>query len=146
MDVWRRRSTSAKRAGSSNAREAPCSRRRSRRRARTRSRRSAVTASIETSLAKIVADARPDLDVRADGGDDAIALLEAEEDLVGAGLPEDVLDGVAPFDLALARLIGIAVLGVLRHRAVTPVPLDAGAVVLLIIVGAVLDVDDKPHS
>src|SRR5262245_17967255 len=90
--VWRMRSTSAKSAGSSKALDAPWLSRRSRRRARTRSCSSAITLSTETSVAKLVADAGPYLDVAAAGRDHTVALLEAEEHLPRARLAEHMLD------------------------------------------------------
>src|SRR5262245_65489137 len=86
---------------------------------------------------------RPDLDVRVNLGCNPIPLLEAEEDLICTRLLEDVLNRIPALDLALARLIRIAVFRILRDGAIAPIPLHLRAVVLLVVVGAVLHIDHE---
>src|SRR3954463_4838387 len=97
-------STCAKSSGSSKALEAPCWRSSPRRRSRTRRRRSDIIASAVTSVVNAVAESRPHLDGRAAHRDHAVLLLQPERHAIGAFGPEDVLDGVAALDLALAGL------------------------------------------
>src|SRR5688572_7083083 len=140
------RSTSANSAGSSNSREAPWLSRRSRSRPRTRSCSSSITASTETSAAKLVAHAWPYLNIAAARRNHAVALLQAKEHLEGARLTEHMLDRIAPLDAALARLVGITVLGVARNGAVAPIPFNRGAVELLVVVGAAANVNNQANS
>ena len=60
--------------------------------------------------------------------------------------PEDVLDGIATFDLGLALLVRCAVGGRFGLRAVAPVPFDRRAVVLLEVVGAADQLRRQDHA
>src|SRR5262245_46462344 len=138
-------STSANTAGSARALDAPCNSRRSRSRRCTRSCTSAITASTETSVAKLVAHAWPHLDVGTGRGDHAFSLLQAKEHLEGIRLTEHMFDRIAPPDRALPRLVRIAVLGIARDGAVTPIPLDRRAVELFVVVRSALDVNNQAN-
>src|SRR5262245_65872104 len=90
-----------------------------------------MTASTSTpaaSPAKAFACSRSHGDVGAGGGDQLGLLLQPEEDPVRSALTVYVLGRKATPNRALACFVRVAVAGVLRHRAVAPVPFDRGAV------------------
>src|SRR5262245_46144829 len=90
-----------------------------------------MTASTSTpaaSPAKAFACSRSHGDVGAGGGDQLGLLLQPEEDPVRSALTVYVLGRKAAPNRALACFVRIAVAGVLRHRAVAPVPFDRGTV------------------
>src|SRR5262249_49216827 len=80
-----------------------------------------------------IAQSGADRNVDRREGDGLLVPLQFEADAEDAG-PKHVLDCEAPLDLRLAGLVGGAVIGRLRLRAVAPVPLDGRTVVLLVVV------------
>src|SRR5690606_4385638 len=76
-----------------------------------------------------------------DGGDDFAALLESEPHVVDPRDVEAVLDGVPAPNLARARLVGRAVVSLLRASAIVPIPLDGRAVERLEVIVAPLQLD-----
>src|SRR5262245_57158931 len=99
------------------------------------------------AVAADVAEPGADVDVRRGLDERLVAALEAEEHAVAAAVLVDVLDGVSPFDFALAGFVRLAVERRFRSRFVAPLPLDAGAVVLLIVIrpAGELGAEDNPR-
>src|SRR5690349_4998166 len=146
-------SISAKSAGSSRAADAPWRTSSARTRSRTRPCSSAMTASVEalTSGAwnralKTLGGARPHGQRCRGRGDDLVFLLQSERHAIIAGQLECVIAGVASLDAALARLVRVAVFGILGDRSVIPVPLHGGAVELGVVVRTAPDVNDGAHT
>src|SRR4051794_35587155 len=144
-------SISANSAGSSSAFDAPCRTSSARTRSRTRPCSSAMTCSVITGLtedARLVTfgSAGTNRQRRRRSGNDFVLLLDAEGEVVIARKPERVVGAVTPLDGALARFVRLAVLGVLGHRAVVPVPLHGGAVEVGVIVWSAFHVDGEVHT
>src|SRR5450759_644729 len=87
------------------------------------------------SLSTQLPHAGAHLKVRGRRCDQLVALLQPEPDAKRTAARVVVRDRKAAFDLALARLVRVAVAGGLRDGAVAPLPFDGRAVVLLEIVG-----------
>ena len=75
-----------------------------------------------------------------------VAVFQAKDDAEGAGAFVVVRLGEAPADLRDARLVRIAVVRGFRDGAVTPVPLDGGAVVILKVVISALELGSRRHA
>src|SRR5688500_4778126 len=108
-----------------------------------------MTASTSTpaaSPAKAFACSRSDGDVGADARHEPRLLLQSAADSVCAALPVDVVGREATLNGALARLVRIAVTGVFRHRAVTPVPLDGRTIEVRVVVAAVAEIHSRADA
>src|SRR5207344_1205405 len=92
------------------------------------------------------AGSRPDLDHRAARRDRLVFTLHPELDPKIARGVEDLVGGEVPPDLALSRLVRLAVGRLIRDRAIAPVPLDGGAIELLAVVWPTLDVGGDDNS
>src|SRR5687768_12709133 len=91
-------------------------------------------------LIKVVLDARSDPHRCLAVADHAVLLLQAEDDVVFAALPERVLGGEAALNLALPWLVGVAVFAAAGGRAVRPIPLDGCTIKIFVIVCAAFQI------
>src|SRR5437868_3250708 len=83
---------------------------------------------------------RANLDVGARDGHRLVFLLDPELHAIVAGGLEHLRRGEVPLDLALARLVRIAVDSLFRGGAISPFPLNRWAVEILVIVRAALQI------